>query len=73
MVVGADQHAHLTEVEVGIRNADLVQITKGLAAGQTVVTTGAYGLPDNTRVKSIKPETQDGSPAEPSKPAAEKD
>ena len=73
MVVGTDQHAHQTEVEVGIRNADLVQITKGLAAGQTVVTTGAYGLPDNTRVKPIQPEKQDSSPAEPSKPAAEKD
>jgi multidrug efflux pump subunit AcrA (membrane-fusion protein) len=73
MVVGTDQHAHQTEVEVGIRSADRVQITKGLTAGQTVVTTGAYGLPDNTRVKPMQPEKQDSSPAEPSKPAAEKD
>ena len=73
MVVGTDQHAHQTEVEVGIRNPDMVQITKGLAAGQTVVTTGAYGLPDNTRVKPIQPEKPDNSPAEPSKPATEKD
>ena len=73
MVVGTDQHAHQTEVEVGIRNPDLVQIIKGLTAGQTVVTTGAYGLPDNTRVKPMQPEKQDSSPAEPSKPAAEKD
>jgi HlyD family secretion protein len=73
MVVGTDQHAHQTEVEVGIRNPDRVQIIKGLTAGQTVVTSGAYGLPDNTRVKPIQPEKQDSSPAEPSKPAAEKD
>jgi HlyD family secretion protein len=73
MVISTDQHAHQTEVEVGIRNADLVQITKGLAAGQTVVTTGAYGLPDNTRVKPIQPEKQEGAQPESSKPAVEKD
>jgi HlyD family secretion protein len=73
MVVGADHKAHQTEVEVGVRNADLVQITKGLAAGQTVVTVGAYGLPDNTQVKPIQPEKQDISPPESLKPPAEKD
>lgn len=52
MVVGKDSRAHKTTVEVGVRNGDLAQISKGLAAGQTVVTTGAYGLPDNTRVKT---------------------
>ncbi|MGH9523807.1 MAG: efflux RND transporter periplasmic adaptor subunit, partial [Terriglobales bacterium] len=51
MVVGSDSRAHQTAVETGIRSGDLVQITKGLEAGQTVVTTGAYGLPDNTQVK----------------------
>lgn len=52
MVVGKDGRAHQTEVEVGARSGDLVQITKGLNEGQTVITTGAYGLPDNTMVKS---------------------
>jgi HlyD family secretion protein len=51
MVVGGDSKAHQTEVEIGIRSGNLVQITKGLQPGQTVVATGSYGLPDNTRVK----------------------
>lgn len=51
MVVGSDSRAHQTAVVAGIRSGDLVQITKGLDAGQTVVTTGAYGLPNNTQVK----------------------
>jgi HlyD family secretion protein len=73
MIVGADHKAHQTEVEVGVRNPELVQINKGLAVGQTVVTVGAYGLPDNTQVKPVQAEKQDSAPAESSKPSAEKD
>ena len=51
MVVGQDNKAHQVEVQTGIRSADMVQVTKGLQAGQTVITAGAYGLPDNTHVK----------------------
>jgi HlyD family secretion protein len=73
MVVGTDHKAHRTEVEVGIRNADMVQITKGLPAGQTVVTVGAYGLPDNTQVKPVQLEKQGSAPPESSKSSTEKD
>lgn len=52
MVVAADHKAYLTPVEVGVRSGDMAQITKGLKEGQTVVTTGAYGLPDKTQVKT---------------------
>jgi RND family efflux transporter MFP subunit len=51
MVVDDQSKAHQTDVETGIRSGNLVQITKGLEPGQTVITTGAYGLPDNTQVK----------------------
>ncbi len=51
MVVGSDNRAHLQTVQVGIQNADLVEITSGLQANQRVITMGAYGLPDNTQVK----------------------
>jgi HlyD family secretion protein len=51
MVVGKDGKAHARAVETGIRQGGWVQITKGLASGETVVTTGAYGLPDGTAVK----------------------
>jgi HlyD family secretion protein len=50
MVVGLDQRAHKTDVELGLRNGDEVQVTKGLNAGQIVITSGAYGLPDNTKI-----------------------
>jgi HlyD family secretion protein len=51
MVAGPDNRAHLQAVQVGIQNGDQVAITDGLKAGQQVVTSGNYGLPDNTRVK----------------------
>src|SRR6266480_1210854 len=50
MVVGADNRAHQKTVSVGIRQGDQVQITEGLQAGDRVVASGAYGLPDNTQV-----------------------
>jgi membrane fusion protein (multidrug efflux system) len=42
--------AYATPVEIGTRGDSLVQVTKGLTAGQTVVTTGAYGLEDSSKV-----------------------
>ncbi len=51
MVVGSDGRAHQRSVRVGIRQGDQVQINDGLQAGVEVVASGAYGLPDNTKVK----------------------
>src|SRR2546430_17002931 len=50
MVIGSDQHAHQLAVKVGIRQDENVQILDGLKEGQSVVASGAYGLPDNTKV-----------------------
>jgi multidrug efflux pump subunit AcrA (membrane-fusion protein) len=50
MVVGEDGRAHQQEVEVGIREGDKVQITKGVSPGSRVIVAGAYGLPDKTKV-----------------------
>lgn len=55
MVVSTDNRAHLQAVQVGIQNGDQVEITSGLKAGQKVVTSGNYGLPDNTLVKADIP------------------
>lgn len=46
--------AFATPVEIGSRGDSLVQITKGLSAGQTVVTLGAYGLEDSSKVTVSK-------------------
>ncbi len=51
MVVSADNHAHQKSVRVGIRQGDQVQIVEGLQAGERLVASGAYGLPDNAKIK----------------------
>ncbi|OLE56651.1 MAG: hypothetical protein AUG13_07920 [Chloroflexi bacterium 13_1_20CM_2_59_7] len=51
MVVSADNHAHQKRVRVGIRQGDQVQIVEGLQAGERLVASGAYGLPDNAKIK----------------------
>jgi HlyD family secretion protein len=59
MVVGDDHKAHEREVTVGITQDGRVQIVAGLKAGETVVTTGAYGLEDGTAVQVQKPGASD--------------
>jgi HlyD family secretion protein len=64
MVIGPDQRAHQTAVKVGIRQDENAQILEGLKEGQSVVATGAYGLPDNTKVAvetAKEKETEKGS------------
>lgn len=50
MIVGSDGAAHQVAVETGIRQGARVQITKGLAGGERVITSGGYGIPDGTKV-----------------------
>jgi HlyD family secretion protein len=67
MIVGADGRAHLKPVKTGVRQGDDVQIVEGLVATDKVVSSGAYGLPDNTKIKvNAAKET----PAQESKPAS---
>jgi HlyD family secretion protein len=51
MVAGSDGKAHQKVVKLGIRQDDDVQILEGVSEGDKVVATGAYGLPDNTKIK----------------------
>jgi HlyD family secretion protein len=55
MVVGSDGKAHQKTVKLGIRQDDDVQILEGVGESDKVVTTGAYGLPDNTKIKVEEP------------------
>jgi HlyD family secretion protein len=68
MVAGTDGRAHQTAVKLGIRNGNDVQILDGVTANDKIVASGAYGLPDKTKIKIAAAE----SPAEGegSKPAA---
>ena len=55
MVIGSDGVANKREVETGVQTADAVQIVNGIKSGEQVVSTGAYGLPDKTKVKVEAP------------------
>ena len=66
MVVGAGNKAHQVTVEAGIREGDQVQITKGLNGGERVISSGAYGLPNETKVKIAEAAPPEGEKAAPS-------
>jgi HlyD family secretion protein len=51
MVMGSDGMAHRKSIKVGIQNGEDVQIISGVGAGDFVITEGAYGLDDGTKVK----------------------
>jgi multidrug efflux pump subunit AcrA (membrane-fusion protein) len=67
MVVGSDSRAHQRAVKLGIRQDDNVQVVEGLKAGEKIVGTGAYGLPDNAKVT---PEENNSPPESKDKPKA---
>ena len=52
MQVSADSRAHQKIVKVAVRQGDEVQVIEGLQAGDHIVASGAYGLPDNTNIKA---------------------
>jgi len=49
-VVDAKNVAHARPVTIGVREPGRVEIKSGLAAGERVVTYGAYGLDDGSTV-----------------------
>jgi len=51
MLAGSDGRAHQKAVKLGIRNCDDVQLLDGVTASDKVVASGAYGLPDKTKIK----------------------
>ncbi len=50
MIVNPDGTTHKVTIQVGINDGKNVQVTQGLNGSETVVTKGAYGLSDGTRV-----------------------
>jgi multidrug efflux pump subunit AcrA (membrane-fusion protein) len=53
-VVTSGNIARARKVTVGRRTATSAEITSGLAAGETVVTEGAYGLEDSVKVSQAR-------------------
>ncbi len=54
MVVDEQSVAHETEVTVGIRTDEALEISKGLEDGVTVIVEGNYALPDGTKVRQVE-------------------
>jgi multidrug efflux pump subunit AcrA (membrane-fusion protein) len=63
MVIAADGSAHKRAVKLGIQTTESVQILDGLSPSDMVITTGAYGLDDGTKVKIGKPGADDAADA----------
>jgi HlyD family secretion protein len=61
MMIGADGAAHKKPVQIGINDGEDVQITQGLTGSEMIITTGAYGLDEGTKVQIGKPEDDSGS------------
>jgi RND family efflux transporter MFP subunit len=55
LLAGSDGHAHVKTVQIGVRAADRTQIVSGIEAGDRVITSGGYALPDNTAIKIEAP------------------
>jgi HlyD family secretion protein len=68
MVLGTDGLAHQTAVRTGVKQEGRIQVVEGLKAGDRVILSGAYGLPDKTKVKVESPKE-----ASPAKEGASKD
>jgi HlyD family secretion protein len=52
MLAGTDNRAHQKTVKTGVRQGDEVQILDGVVEGDRVVASGAYGLPDSTKIRA---------------------
>lgn len=61
MLVKSDSRAYSQEIETGIREGSSVQVVSGLKPGEIVIATGAYGLPDKTKVKATQVSTNTGA------------
>jgi len=61
MVAGSDNKAHQKPVKAGIRQGDQVQVVEGLGEGDKVITAGAYGLPNATKIQVEAAQEPDNS------------
>ena len=61
MVAASDGKAHQQTVKAGFHDGEKVQIIEGLQSGEKIVGSGAYGLPDNSKITAIegKPQAED--------------
>jgi len=51
MVIASDSTAHKKTVNLGVQSENRVQVVSGISASDMVISTGGYGLEENTKVK----------------------
>ncbi|MBS1842004.1 MAG: efflux RND transporter periplasmic adaptor subunit [Acidobacteria bacterium] len=75
VVAGPDKKAHQKIVQLGVRNAQLTQIASGINAGDPVIVSGGYALPDGTAIEIEKPgaDAKDGEAKPGSQPEKDKE
>jgi multidrug efflux pump subunit AcrA (membrane-fusion protein) len=64
VLAGSDEKAHQKIVHVGVKNSEDAQILSGVNVGDPIITSGGYGLPDNTQIKVEKPGAEDKEAAD---------
>lgn len=55
LLAGSDKRAHQKMVRLGVRNPELTQVTEGISAGDPVIVSGGYAVPDGTAIEIEKP------------------
>jgi HlyD family secretion protein len=76
VLAGSDQKAHWKTVQIGVRNGDDAQILGGINAGDPVISSGSYALPDETKIQieaAAQPEKEEGDKAGGSAKSDDKD
>lgn len=68
MVIASDDTARKRPITLGIQTSDTVEVTQGITAADTVITTGAYALDEGTKVKigtgpTPEADTKDAKPS----------
>lgn len=56
VLAGADNHAVVKIVQIGIRGKERVQIASGINAGDRIIISGGYALPEKTQIKIESPQ-----------------
>jgi HlyD family secretion protein len=64
VVAASDGHAHQKTIQLGVRNAEFSQVLSGVAAGDPIISSGGYALPDNTQIKIEAPGAEEKEAAD---------
>jgi HlyD family secretion protein len=71
LAAGSDHKAHQKLVQLGLKSADLTQITSGINRGDPVITSGGYAIPEGTTIRIEKPSGGEKEDPETSSPKSD--